>query len=215
MKHQAISTKAQTLPPPMETIVPSQFQRILGLQNADIAQALMNNPSLEEMLNNTLKAKIKTKPKPARQLHDIFTEIVLRQPHGLDHILKPVAVVLNRRALLETTDGTSIAEVLEWVGTPGLAPVMRQDHGFDFKAVQQVPSFTVALLKLYAQALEPVLLGVLPDQYFAYIQLRCEAASAPHRETLALGSEDHKDLQRALCVVGPLLEKNGGPYERD
>jgi hypothetical protein len=214
MKQESIPT-ADSLPDPMQAIVPEQFRRTMGLVDGDIAHALLRNPSLEGLLADKIRTKIDPKVQNAEPLHDIYTEIVLRQQSGLESILKPIALVLNRRALLDTTDGSTISQVLEWAATPDLESKLREDRGFEFEAVQLVPSFSVDLLKLYVRALQPFLLGVLPEPYFARFMLRHDANTEIQRACICTTSKDHKVLTSALNIVAPLLFQKGDRREKD
>ncbi len=193
-----------------QDVQPRSFQRLLGLRSDLLADRLLKNHNIKQLLSRDLCQELERRggalPKmPVRDMR-VLKKLVWLSPEEITSVARVLSLLLNRRTALTVTSGAAMAEIVDWVQNANALQLLRRETNLEFKTIDPATSFDIAQLDAYASALEPYLLGLLPERLFLQRCLRLPDADRPERVTLNNNEPMRSVLLSGLKLVMEIQE---------
>ncbi|GEM_PF-2822191 len=187
---------------PLQHVAPANMARALGLRDAGIAARIASSRLLAAEAGGRILSALPPAPAalpPARA--QLFAELAMAAPEALSALCRVMTVLINHKAILATTSGAALTEIVDWCGSRALVLGLREARLPAFGEFRVLSTASGELLDLYARKVKAHLIGVLPPAYRERLKLRLVPEELLEPLSFAPGDPDEACFLRYVALA--------------
>lgn len=158
---------------PCDWIAPENLATCLGLRDQSIADQLYDCQFLREHINQRVQMILEPFPRDLSDAQEaLFEYLTFFGEQALSELSRKMTLLMNHRAILQTTNGPLLQAIIDWCGTSDVIAPIRSGFLPDFQSFITFSSASLENFDLYSNKIEAYLLGLLPLFYIQRLQLK-------------------------------------------
>jgi len=187
---------------PLDYILPENLPVMLGVRDGAIAATLASSRLLRPAINRRIRSELPPLPDAFPSANDrLLAELALESAAELDQLCRVMSVLINRRAILATTSGAVLREIVAWCGDQALIFSLHDARFPDFLEFEVLSVASHELLDAYALRLKAHLLGTLPPAYRKRLELRLASEQLCEPLTFVPGDPDEACFMEYVALA--------------
>ncbi len=158
---------------PLQHVAPANIARALGLNDAGIAARITTSRLLAKEASQRILSTLPSAPAAMPPAHaQLFSQLTMVSSETLSALSRIMTVLINYKAILATTCGATLTEIVDWCGSRTLIMSLCNVHPPTFRAFHILSAASGELLEFYSRKVKGHLIGILPPAYRERLKLR-------------------------------------------